>query len=120
MYNKQVMKIDQLFRSKRRKTIALIIDQDGQLIVRAPIYTSDRQIKRIVGEKSAWIQRKQREIRTRLPTTRLKRFQDGENFYYLGRGYPLELSKRQKPPLNINFTFSLAESARKYPAQVFK
>ena len=66
------------------------------------------------------IQRKQSEIRTRSQTTRPKCFQDGENFYYLGRGYPLESSKRLKPPLILNSTFSLAESARKDAAQVFK
>ena len=120
MYNKHVMYIDQLIRSNRRKTIALIIGQDGRLIVRAPVHTSDKQIERIVREKSTWIQRKQSEIRTRSQTTRPKRFQDGENFYYLGQEYSLEFSTRLKPPLILNGTFSLAESVRKDAPLVFK
>jgi len=114
------MKIDQLIRSKRRKTIALIIDKDGQLIVRAPVYTSDGQIKRIVREKSAWIQRKQHEVKTKPAAARPKRFQVGEIFYYLGRGYPLEISMRRKPLLILNGSFNLADCAHKDAPQVFK
>jgi len=119
MYNKPIMQIDQLIRSKRRKTIALIIDQEGRLIVRAPAHTSRRKIENLVYEKSAWIQRNQREAQTRPPAARPKRFHNGEHFYYLGRGYPLVLSKRRKPPLILNGRFSLAESAHEDALKVF-
>jgi len=119
MYNKPIMQIDQLIRSQRRKTIALIIDQEGRLIVRAPAHTSRRKIEKLVDEKSAWIQRKQREVKTRPPAARPKIFHNGEYFYYLGRVYPLVLSKRLKPPLILNGTFSLAESACEDGRKVF-
>jgi predicted metal-dependent hydrolase len=114
------MQIDQLIRSPRRKTIALIIERNGQLIVRAPANISDKYIQRFVREKSAWIQRKQREMRVTPPAVRQKGFVNGEYFYYLGRKYPLHLSKRVKPSLLFNGTFSLAESARIEAKQVFK
>ncbi len=119
-YNIHVMQIDQLIRSPRRKTIALIIDRNGQLIVRAPAHTSYENIHRIVCEKSAWIQQKQHEMRVTPPVVRQKRFVNGEFFYYLGQRYPLQFSKRVKPPLLFNGSFSLAESAHIGARQVFK
>lgn len=43
-----------IIRSKR-KTIALIIDPEEGLLVRAPERITDRQIEQIVRQKSNWI-----------------------------------------------------------------
>ena len=45
-----------------RKTIALIVDRDGQLIVRAPKKASVRSIEAFIQEKESWILRKQQEM----------------------------------------------------------
>lgn len=52
------IKIDQIIRSKRR-SIGLRINQDAQLIIRAPKWVSLSQIERIVAQKSRWITQKQ-------------------------------------------------------------
>ena len=46
----------------RRKTIALVIDSDGELIVRAPFYASNHDIVRFVQEKQDWIEQKSEEM----------------------------------------------------------
>ena len=39
----------------RRRTIALVIDSDGELIVRAPFYATNYDISRFIEEKENWI-----------------------------------------------------------------
>jgi len=77
------MKIDQIIRSQR-KTIALIVQQNGQLVVRAPIHMTDRQIADLVDQQTDWIQTRQKEIQKNSLQTAPKKFTDGETFWYLG------------------------------------
>lgn len=41
----------------RRRSVALIITADAQLVVRAPRYLSDRDIAKFIAQKKAWIER---------------------------------------------------------------
>ena len=83
------MKIDKLIRSSR-KTIAIIVERDGQLVVRAPLRASNAQILRFVEEKSAWIRAKQEAARQRKDQAAPHQFANDESFLYLGQSYPLE------------------------------
>ena len=49
-----------LIRSKR-KTVALQINANGELIVRAPMRFSERKIKKLIEEHSEWIEKKTAE-----------------------------------------------------------
>lgn len=49
-----------LIRSKR-KTVALQINSEGELTVRAPLHYSERRIKKLIGVHSAWIEKKKAE-----------------------------------------------------------
>lgn len=69
----------------RRKTIALVIDSDGKLVVRAPFCASESDIMRFVQEKQDWIQKKSEEMRQKkLERPRLA-LKEGETIPYLGR-----------------------------------
>lgn len=85
------IKIDQILRSKR-KTIALMISQEGQLIVKAPFFTPLFFIKRLISKKRNWILKKQNQIKTMMNFTKPKKFIDGEEFFYLGKKYKLYIS----------------------------
>lgn len=69
----------------RRKTIALVIDSDGELIVRAPFYASNRDIMRFVQEKQDWIEQKSEEMKLKKQERPKLALQDGETIPYLGR-----------------------------------
>lgn len=58
------IKIDKIIRSKRR-TIALEIARDAQLIVRAPYKTPMDFIEKVVFKKRFWIKEKQEFVRER-------------------------------------------------------
>ena len=53
-------------RRSRRKTLALEVTREGQVIVRAPLRMSGKQIERFVAAHADWIARAQMRQRERL------------------------------------------------------
>jgi len=113
------MNIDQIIRT-RRKTIALIVDLQGRLIVRAPLKTSESRIREIVEQKSDWIATKQQLMLERQSSLGSDRFKDGEAFYFLGKPYPLAIVDRPRPLLDLKVRFELARPALPEAEQVFE
>ena len=104
-----MIEIHRLVRSKR-KTLALIVEADGSLTVRAPLRMKDADIR-------DWIKRKQAQVRKDAP--RPREFVDGENFLFLGKGYPLRIIPRGKPALVLDESFRLTNSAQAKAESVF-
>lgn len=112
------VEIDQLIRSKRR-TLALFIESDGSLIVRAPLRTPGKLIRDFVDGHTLWIEKKQAQARAAaaLPA---RQFIPGESFPYLGESHLLEIVKDQKKALLLDGNFKLAERAREDAQKVFQ
>ena len=98
MYHK--IPITKIIRSKRR-TVALVINHDATLVVRAPMRASLERIEKMVAQKADWIERKLREISAR-PKTAKKEFSEGEEFLYLGKKYQLKLTEKIEIKLGEN------------------
>jgi predicted metal-dependent hydrolase len=113
------IQIDQLIRA-RRKTIALIVQADGTLTVRAPLRASLRQIQAIVDEKAGWIRARQEQARAAYTPAAAHRYVDGEAFWFLGTEYPLKLVDRTRKPLDLDGAFLLARSTVPRAPDVFK
>ena len=67
-----------LVRSKRR-TIAIEIKKDGNVVVRAPLFATESRINAFIGEKSAWINKhlkaiENAEVLPKFTTEELKAF----------------------------------------------
>lgn len=92
--------IDQIIRSKR-KTIALEISPDAKLIVRAPLFTSNRTINRIIIQKKSWIIKKQKEAKNKRLKLSRKKYVDGERFPLMGNDYPLHILDQLEVPLKF-------------------
>lgn len=76
---------------KRKKTISLQIGDNTEITIYAPYFTPVAEINRFVEEKQNWIDRAMRR-QARLPVQPEKKaYVTGENFYYLGQTYPLEV-----------------------------
>ncbi len=103
------IEVAKLVRSKRR-TISLEISHDANLIVRAPMRASLREIETIVSDKSAWIIRQKKLAEQRWREALPKQFIDNENFLFLGELYPLKVSTTVKKPLMFNHGFELRQS----------
>jgi len=104
------MKIDQIIRSKR-KTISIIIQRDGRLVVRAPLKAGNKQIIEFVDKKSDWIKSKQELVQTTYPKPTPKEFVNGEGFWYLGKIYPLEIVDAAKKSLVLKDLFLLDKAS---------
>ncbi len=85
-----------LVRSKRR-TLALVIERDGTLVVRAPLRMAEAEVRRFVEAKRNWIERKQAEAAKEAVIPH--RFVDGELFPFLGKLLPLRLVPDPEPAL---------------------
>ena len=83
------IRIDRIVRSRRR-TIALVITPEAQLIVRAPLRAPAAMIDEVVREKSGWIRKKIAEMKQR-PQAVAHAYEEGEIFWFLGRPYPLHI-----------------------------
>lgn len=75
----------------RRKTIALIIDPEKGIIVRAPERMTDEQIGEFVKSKASWITKKREEIKRAKSLSRAKEFVNGEKLPFLGKQYEIEM-----------------------------
>jgi len=112
------IEIAQIIRS-RRKTIALVIQKDGTLLVRAPLKAPEKFIREFAEKNAQWILKKQAQMRAvvSLPP---KQYAAGETFFYLGREIPLEIVQGQKTALVLDSHFKLAESALENAERVFE
>jgi len=95
-----MIRINKIIRS-RRKTYSLEVTRKGELIVRAPLLMTDRQIEKIVLEKSEWIVQKMDLVRRRQAEAPLHTFTNGDQFPFLGENYPLFIRIGQKSALSL-------------------
>lgn len=73
----------------KRSTIALIVDTNGELIVRAPYYASDDEIESLVAQKQVWIEQKTVERRKQKEERPALQVKEGEFISYLGKECPI-------------------------------
>jgi len=105
-------------RSARRRTVDLIVDRFGDLVINVPEALPRSDIENIVRRKQEWIYGKVERKEVVLRPGRSKEYVTGEGFYYLGKKYRLKLfdpdSGESAPPLRLlNGLFWMVRSAAK-------
>jgi predicted metal-dependent hydrolase len=115
---RQPIEIHQIIRSKRR-TFSLEVRPDGRLVVRAPASATDAQVQALVARKADWIRKTRTRLAAQYPTQKPKTFTPGETFWYLGELYPLHLTDRKRPPLDLDGAFLLSHAAQSRAREVF-
>ena len=76
---------------RKRKTISIKIEENGQVVVSAPLRISKEYILQVVQNKADWILKKQVEIKQRGLKKITREITEGSTFMYLGEEYPLHL-----------------------------
>lgn len=84
------IKINKIERSKR-KTVALLINSDSTLTVKAPFLVSSSYIEKLINKKHSWITKKVKAIQAR-PKPVMREYVNGEGFPYLGKSYRLKIT----------------------------
>jgi len=82
---------DQIIRSKR-KTLSISINENAELIVRAPNRISDQKIQDFINEKENWITKNQSIVKVRAKDTA----KDKNMLLYLGTLFPLKTDNDAK------------------------
>lgn len=104
----------QVRRSPLRKTLELIVDRDGELVIQAPAGAKPAALEALVRGNLEWVHRtlaRKAALRQSLPR---KEYVTGEGFLYLGRSHRLLLVNAPQRPLalrNGRFELSRAEAA---------
>jgi hypothetical protein len=111
--------VDQIVRTPRR-TLALIVEDDGRLVARAPLRLSEKAIREFVQAREKWILARQQKARERLSRFVPRQYVRGEEFLYLGEPYRLEIEEVQSRPLVLNGGFRLSRAAMPRAAAVFE
>lgn len=78
-------------RSARRKTVDLIVDRFGDLVVNVPDALPPNEVEAIVRKKQEWICAKLGQKEAVLKPSGTREYVTGEGFYYLDRKYRLKL-----------------------------
>ncbi|MEW8623795.1 MAG: SprT family zinc-dependent metalloprotease [Candidatus Thiodiazotropha endolucinida] len=85
----------QLLPGTDRKTTDIIIERNGEVVVRPPKAYSPEVIDEVVDSKRMWIYRNLAEWRDLNATAVVREWVNGETFLYLGRTYRLSLVSDQ-------------------------
>ncbi|PLX05345.1 MAG: metal-dependent hydrolase [Marinilabiliales bacterium] len=75
-----------------RKTLGITITPEMEVVVKAPVKTSNEKIKEKVLKKALWIIRQQNFFLAFYPKTPEKKFVSGETHLYMGRQYRLKVT----------------------------
>lgn len=86
-------------RSNRRRTADIVVERDGQVLVRLPERFPDVFADKLISQKRYWVLKSLAEWRA-MNSRRVRReFRSGEGFLYLGSSYRLALVSSQEEPL---------------------
>ena len=99
MLNNELLAPTEVIRAKR-KSISLIIKNNGDFIVRAPLKSKDEDIYKFINEKANWIIKK-REEQLNNKITPLT-FNQDEKISILGRVYTISYSQASRAKLTEN------------------
>jgi predicted metal-dependent hydrolase len=78
-------------RTRRRRSMAMVVHADGRVEVRAPHWVSRDVVDRFIDERRVWAEQKRAEHEAR-PRTQPRRWTAGEVFYIDGAPHTLHLS----------------------------
>lgn len=103
-----------------RKTIAISVERDRSVVIRAPIGTTEAAIDRIVERKKAWIYGKLSHPQKYPEKATRAEFVSGETILYLGRKYRLEIRKGAKEGIEFEGKFVVTGTSRDRASDMFR
>jgi len=104
----------------KRKTLGLIVERDGSVVVRAPVGTPEDTIRETVEAKRLWLYEKLGHERKYPPRRVRKEFVSGETIPYLGRHYRLEVVNDDVSGLKFHSRFVISRRSQPQAARLFR
>ncbi|MBL36848.1 MAG: metal-dependent hydrolase [Xanthomonadales bacterium] len=91
----------QLLPGSQRKTTDIVIERNGQVVVRPPAGLSPEQVDALVDSRRMWIYRNLAEWKDLNAAAVAREWVNGETFLYLGKAYRLSLVSGQDGNLKL-------------------
>lgn len=88
-YNNELIEFNLV--KRKRKTICIRIESDGNITVITPLRISKESINAVVKDKGSWILQKKMEVVNRSSEKINREIKEGNTFRYLGEEYPLHI-----------------------------
>ncbi len=88
-------------RSNRRQLL-IRIEPEGTVHVSVPLRCPQGDVEKFLLKKTGWILRKSQEQRVRFEQISRKKFADGQDFFFLGRKYPLSIAAGGKACIDFD------------------
>ena len=104
----------------RRKTVAMSVEREASVIVRAPEGMAEKKIYRLIEAKRLWLYQKiNHDQKYPLRQTR-KEFISGETILYLGRNYRLLVTDRDIAGVSFQSRFEISRKNQPRAFELFK
>ncbi len=97
--------------SCNRKTLAIHVNPDGQVMVDAPMDASDEAIAEKVKKRASWIVKQQRQFAAYPPALPQRQYISGETHRYLGRQYRLSVTQGKEDKVKLSQGRLVVETA---------
>jgi len=102
----------------KRRTVSLMVNRIGELVVRAPKRMNKAQVEELVAQKSAWIYKALEKRNYQKPVK--KEFVDGELFWYRGEQIPLRILESYRTRLVFDKEFYLSKFKQPRAKKLFE
>jgi predicted metal-dependent hydrolase len=79
---------------RRRKGFCLRIDENGDLIVIAPYYATENDIRKVIQKKANWILKTREVVLRNLQKTKPLKFVKGESILFLGENFKIDFHNK--------------------------
>jgi predicted metal-dependent hydrolase len=91
VYGNEIIVYSRIIKRTIKPNVSLKITSDGEVIVSAPKFISDKQIKQLVEKKARWIYQKQSAFLKQKENISVKNYTHGEIHYFIGTPYSLNI-----------------------------
>jgi predicted metal-dependent hydrolase len=104
----------------RRKTVAMSVERDASVVVRAPEGMPREKIRRLIETKRFWLYQKINHDQKYPARQTRKEFVSGETILYLGRNYRLEVTDKDIAGVGFQGRFEISRANQSRAAELFK
>lgn len=102
-----------------RKTLAIIVERDKSILVRAPKGYDESKIEDAVNKKRYWLYQKLNHTQKYSDYKSPKEFVSGESFLYLGKMYNLDVVEKELKGIHFSNKFEISKNLQPYASELF-
>ena len=105
MENKKPDSINYSLIKSSRKSIGIIVNSDGSVVVRAPHRATKKEIDEVINKRFDWILKHKKKFEEQGPAYSKREFVDGEKHLFLGKEYIMRVTVGAFNNVTINGEF---------------